>query len=277
MRLAQSDVAQAAHRHGIPALKPATLKDGAVCEALARTACDAMVVAAFGMILPREVLAIPRLGCLNIHASLLPRWRGAAPIQRAILAGDSRTGITIMRMDEGLDTGPCLLQRAIQIAPRETAGSLTESLAALGATCIVEALGSLATLAERPQEAAGATYARKIEKAEARIDWSRTAAEIDRQVRAFNPAPGAETRLGGQPLKIWEAELVASRGEPGEIVAADRAGIVVACGEGGLRLLNLQRAGARRLDASAFLLGCPLEPGRKLGHEAQAPAPKPAA
>jgi methionyl-tRNA formyltransferase len=277
LRLAESDVARAARRHGIAVLKPATLKDGAVREALARSACDAMVVAAFGMILPRDVLEIPARGCLNIHASLLPRWRGAAPIQRAILAGDPRTGITIMRMDEGLDTGPCLLQRAIAIAPRDTTGSLTDSLAALGAACIVEALASVDTLVARPQETALATYAAKVVKAEALIDWSRPAAQIDRQVRAFDPAPGAETRLDGQPLKIWAAEPASSRGEPGEILAASRDGIVVACGEGSLRLLTVQRAGGKRLDAAAFLLGYPLKPGRKLGLATPAPETKPAA
>jgi methionyl-tRNA formyltransferase len=248
-----------------------------VREALANAACDAMVVAAFGMILPREVLAIPARGCLNIHASLLPRWRGAAPIQRAILAGDERTGITIMRMDEGLDTGPCLLQRAIAIGPRETTGSLTDALATLGAQCIVEALASLDALVEHPQDAALATYAAKVAKGEALIDWSRPAAQIERQVRAFDPAPGAETRLDGQALKVWSARLAtAARGEPGEVLAASRDGIVVACGEGSLSLLAVQRAGGKRLDAASFLLGCPLKPGRKLGLGAPASEAKPA-
>ena len=275
--MAQSEVAQAAARHALPLLKPTTLKSGEAQEAISRAACDAVVVAAFGMILPRAILAIPSRGCLNIHASLLPRWRGAAPIQRAILAGDSRTGITIMRMDEGLDTGPCLLQRSLDISPRETAGSLTTALASLGAECIVEALRSLDRLEAVPQDATRATYAAKIEKAEARIDWSRASVEIDRQVRAFNPAPGAETRFEGQGLKVWDAEPVAGRGEPGTILeASERGGLIVACGEGALRLRSLQRAGGKRLAAEIFLLGSRLEPGHHLGVDVPAAASKPA-
>ena len=229
-----------------------------------------MVVAAYGLLLPAEVLGLPARGCLNIHASLLPRWRGAAPIQRAILAGDAQTGITIMRMDEGLDTGPALLQRALDIAPRETAGSLTERLSSLGAECIVAALGSLDQLVARPQDGHLATYAAKVSKPEARIDWSRSAQEIDRQVRAFNPYPGAETRLHGETIKIWEAQPCRGHGTPGSVLEAGPAGIVVASREGAVRLDVVQRAGGKRLPVDAFLRGYrPIE-GEFLGDPAPA-------
>lgn len=228
-----------------------------------------MVVAAYGLLLPAEVLRLPVRGCLNIHASLLPRWRGAAPIQRAILVGDAQTGITIMRMDEGLDTGPVLLQRAIDIAPRETAGSLTQRLSNLGAECIVAALASFDQLVARQQDGGLATYAAKVSKPEARIDWSHSAVEIDRRVRAFNPYPGAETRLADETIKIWEARPCPGSGTPGAILEAGSAGVVVAAGEGALRLEVVQRAGGKRLPAAAFLRGYrPLE-GEFLG----APAP----
>jgi methionyl-tRNA formyltransferase len=235
------------------------------------------VVAAFGLLLPASVLAIPRHGCINIHASLLPRWRGAAPIQRAILAGDATTGITIMRMEAGLDTGPALLTHAHAIGPRDTTGMLTEALAALGARAIVEALGRLESLVPQPQDAARATYAAKIEKAEAGIDWAQPAEAIDRQVRAFDPAPGAETRLDGEALKVWKAEPMDRAGAPGEVLEASPGGIVVGCGRGALRLLEVQRAGARRLPASAFLLGSPLKTGRMLGETPRTAPVKPAA
>lgn len=226
-----------------------------------------MVVAAFGMILPAALLALPAKGCINIHASLLPRWRGAAPIQRAILAGDARSGITIMRMDEGLDTGPTLLQRPVDIGPRETAGSLLETLSGLGAACIVEALARLGELQAIEQDASLATYAAKIDKGEALIDWRRTAVEIDRQVRAFNPAPGAETRLDGAILKVWEAEAVAGDGAPGTVLhAAPPHGIVVACGTQALRIRTLQKAGGKRLAAEPFLQGSRLAAGQRLGN-----------
>jgi methionyl-tRNA formyltransferase len=272
--VSESDVAQAAARHCLPVLKPATLRDGQALDVLAGTRCDVLVVAAFGMILPRAILELPPRGCLNIHASLLPRWRGAAPIQRAILAGDTTTGITIMRMDEGLDTGPCLLQRAIEIPARATAGSLTEALAGLGAECIVEGLAQLEHLQPAAQDPSLASYAAKISKGEARIDWARTSIEIDRQVRAFNPVPGAETQLQGLGLKIWEAEPVAASGEPATVLSADaRNGLVVACGDGALRLHTVQRAGGKRVNADAFLLGCRIGPGQRLGAEASAAPP----
>jgi methionyl-tRNA formyltransferase len=258
-------VGEAARRHGIVLHKPATLRDPQARAPVEAAAADLMVVAAYGLLLPAEALAIPRRGGSNIHASLLPRWRGAAPIQRAILAGDARTGITIMRMDAGLDTGPMLLQRSVPIADRETTGSLTESLAALGAGCIVEALASLDTLEARAQDPAAATHAPKVAKREAAIDWTRRSAEIDRQVRAFDPAPGAETLLDGQALKVWSARETQGSGPAGQVLAADTDGIVVACGAGALRLEVVQRAGGKRLTAADFLRGVRLEPGRFLG------------
>ncbi len=277
MRMAASAVGAAAAAHGLALLKPQTLRAAEPQAAIAAARCDVMVVAAFGLILPASVLAVPRHGCVNIHASLLPRWRGAAPIQRAILAGDRVTGITIMRMEAGLDTGPALLEREHPIGARDTTGTLTEALADLGARCIVEALGKLADLVPRPQDAAHASYAAKVEKAEARIDWSRPAEAIDRQVRAFDPAPGAETSLGGAALKVWKVEPIAAQGAPGEVLEASAGGIVVACGSDAVRLLEVQRAGAKRLAAGPFLLGTPLERGQTLG-ETGVPAPaKPAA
>jgi methionyl-tRNA formyltransferase len=245
-------------------LQPPSLKDAAVQARLAELAPDALVVAAYGLILPQAVLDIPRLGALNVHASLLPRWRGAAPIERALLAGDPVTGVCIMQMDAGLDTGPVLLRDELPIAPEDTAGTLHDKLAALGARLVVAALDGLAagTLRPTPQPAAGVTYAAKIARDETRLDWSRSANELARRVRAFDPAPGAGARVRGVELKIWRAAVVAARGAPGAVVAAGAEGISVACGDGGaLRLEELQRAGGRRLPAAAFLRGFPLAPG----------------
>jgi methionyl-tRNA formyltransferase len=257
-------VGEAARAHGLPLHKPATLRDPEARARIEAMHADVMVVAAYGLLLPPEALAIPAQGCLNIHASLLPRWRGAAPIQRAILAGDATTGITIMRMDAGLDTGPMLLRREIPIGEHDTTGSLTEALADLGARSIVEALASLDRLEARPQDAA-ATHAPKVAKREAAIDWSRAAVEIDRQVRAFDPAPGAETLLDGQVLKVWRTRVARGHGAPGQVMAADASGIVVACGTGALRLEAVQRAGGKRLAAGDFLRGVRVEPGHFLG------------
>jgi methionyl-tRNA formyltransferase len=257
-------VKQAAQRRGVPVLQPPSLKDAAVQARLAELAPDALVVAAYGLILPQAVLDIPRLGALNVHASLLPRWRGAAPIERALLAGDPVTGVCIMQMDAGLDTGPVLLRDELPIAPEDTAGTLHDKLAALGARLVVAALDGLAagTLRPTPQPAAGVTYAAKIARDETRLDWSRSANELARRVRAFDPAPGAGARVRGVELKIWRAAVVAARGAPGAVVAAGAEGISVACGDGGaLRLEELQRAGGRRLPAAAFLRGFPLVPG----------------
>ena len=223
-----------------------------------------MGVAAYGLLLPQSVLDAPRYGCLNIHASLLPRWRGAAPVQRAILAGDAVTGVCIMQMEAGLDTGPVLLRRACPIAPQATAGELTEALARLGSGAIVEALANLPSLEARPQDDSRATYAEKVQKSEARIDWLSSAAEIDRQVRAFNPFPGAEGTVLGAPLKIWRAQLSTGSGTPGEQIPGTE-GLVIACGEGALRLLEVQRPGARRVAATDFLRGIAPSPAAGQG------------
>jgi len=266
-----SEVKQLAQARGLALSQPATLRSDAAREALARTGAECMVVAAYGLILPQSVLDAFPLGCINIHASLLPRWRGAAPIQRAILAGDSRTGISIMQMDAGLDTGPVMLEEAIAIAPRETGGSLHDRLAALGGRCIVRALEELqaGTLRREPQPHDGVTYAAKLDKEEARIGWNRPAEELDRLIRAFNPFPGAVTTLEGAPLKIWSACPAQGRGlEPGTVEEADEGRIVVACGAGALVLEELQRAGGKRLPVRDFQRGAGLRPGQRLGHPA---------
>jgi methionyl-tRNA formyltransferase len=260
LRLTASAVASRADALKLPLGKPVSLRD-AQAEALVRDAdADVMVVAAYGLILPPSVLALPRRGCINIHASLLPRWRGAAPVQRAILAGDASTGITIMRMDAGLDTGPMLLARPLPIDPRDTTGTLTEKLAKLGAEAVVDALSRLDSLAGTPQDDALATYAAKVSKAEARLDWSHHAESLARRVRAFNPSPGAEARVGHEALKVWEAEsapLENGAHPPGTVIAGF-GDLRVACGEGALRLLVVQRPGARRLPAAEFLKNRPI-------------------
>jgi len=245
-------------------LQPATLNETAVQEAIAAARPQALVVAAYGQILPPALLRLPQRGCLNVHASLLPRWRGAAPIQRALLAGDTHTGITIMQMDEGLDTGAILLQEPVVIAADDTAGTLHDKLAALGARLIVRALE--APPLPQPQDASRATYAARITKGDAEIDWGRPAQEIERQVRAFDPAPGAQSGLDGVVLKIWRARSgPAISGAPGTVCAAAADGIVVACGTGTLRILELQRAGGIRLPAQAFLSGFRLARGASFG------------
>jgi len=263
MKLTPSPVKQLALAHGIAVDQPERLRSEEQRAALAACAPDVLVVAAYGLILPRAVLELPRLGCVNIHASLLPRWRGAAPIHRAIEAGDAQTGITIMQMDEGLDTGPMLMRQAVPIASDDTSGSLHDRLAPLGARMIVEALEALArgTLTATAQPEAGVTYAAKIGRDEATIDWQRPAEVIARAVRAFNPFPGAVASLTGHPLKVWRAQVVAAQGVPGTVLAADAGGVVVACGEAALRLLELQRPGSRRLPAGEFLRGFPVIPG----------------
>jgi len=238
---------------GLPVHQPQSFKSAEADSLLRDLKLDALVVVAYGQILPARVLDLPALGCFNIHASLLPRWRGAAPIQRALLAGDTTTGVTIMRVEAGLDTGPMLSSRTLEIAPRETAGSLHDRLAMLGAALICEALDAVAAgdAEGRPQPHQGVTYAEKISKAEALIDWTEAAGAIDRRVRAFNPWPIAETRLNGAQLRIWEALLRAdaadSRAAPGSVLAATHEGIDVACGRGILRVLRLQLAGRKPL------------------------------
>jgi methionyl-tRNA formyltransferase len=264
MVLQASAVKKVALAHGIPVFQPERLKDPATHEPI-RAACEEsgaelMVVAAYGLILPQAVLDLPRRGCINIHASLLPRWRGAAPIQRAIEAGDAQTGITIMRMEAGLDTGPMLLSEAIAITAEDTAGSLHDRLAVLGGRLVVTALGRLDQLVAQQQPDSGVSYAAKIDKAEARLDWSQPAAILARKLRAFNPFPGAVVTLGGEPVKAWRGDAQAGGGRPGQILAADAKGIVVACGEGALRLTELQKPGGRRVTSADFLHGSALRP-----------------
>ncbi len=254
MALRPSPVKTLALEHGIEVFQPPTLRDAAAQARLQAVGADAMIVAAYGLILPQAVLDLPRFGCINIHASLLPRWRGAAPIQRAILAGDAESGVCIMQMEAGLDTGPVLLSAALPIAADETAGSLHDQLAELGAGLIVAALEKL-PLAPTPQADCGVTYAAKIEKSEAMLDWNQSAQQLARQVRAFNPFPGALATLGQLSVKVWRASAEAGEGSPGTILAGDRAGILVACGEGALRLAELQKAGGKRLSAAQFLAG----------------------
>ena len=230
---------------------------------LRASAPDALIVAAYGLLVPPALLAVPRFGAVNVHASLLPRWRGASPIQRALLAGDRQTGISIMKMDEGLDTGPVYEQRSLPIAPDDDAGTLHDKLAELGGEALLQVLAQLAAGRAQAlaQPADGATYAPKIDKRETELDWRRTAAELERAVRAFRPSPGATARLDGEVLKIWRAELAHARGEPGELLAGSA--ITVACAEGALRILELQRPGGRRVGAAEFLRGRPLSPGTR--------------
>jgi methionyl-tRNA formyltransferase len=264
MALQASAVKKVALAHGIPVFQPERLKDPATHEPI-RAACvdggaELMVVAAYGLILPQAVLDLPQRGCINIHGSLLPRWRGAAPIHRAIEAGDAQTGITIMQMEAGLDTGPMLLAQAIEIGAQDTTGSLHDRLAALGGKLVVEALARFDQLVPVAQPDAGVTYASKIDKAEARLDWSQPAAILARKIRAFNPFPGAVVTLAGEPVKAWCGEVVAASGRPGQVVSVDPSGIVVACGDAALRLTELQKPGGRRVTSADFLNGNALRP-----------------
>ena len=263
MAVHASPVKELALANGIEVFQPPTLKDDAAQQRLRDVGADAMIVAAYGLILPQAVLDTPRLGCINIHASLLPRWRGAAPIQRALLAGDRETGVCIMQMDAGLDTGAVLHRASLPIDDDDTAATLHDKLADLGARLIVEALAN-SPLTPTAQPDQGATYAAKIDKAEAWLDWLLPASQLARQVRAFNPFPGAAARVGGNPLKVWRAEVESVDGiqaEPGTVLAADKAGIVVACGQGALRLTELQKAGGKRLPVAQYLGGSPLAAG----------------
>jgi methionyl-tRNA formyltransferase len=256
-QVAASAVKQCAMRKGVPVEQPATLKDPDALARLKQWSADLMVVAAYGLLLPPSVLQTPRLGCINIHASLLPRWRGAAPIQRAICAGDAQSGVTIMQMEAGLDTGPILLARPTPIEPRETGASLHDRLAALGAQALLEALDEIALGRAKPrmQPDTGVTYAAKVRKEEAAIDWSRSALDIDRQIRAFNPWPIAQTRWHGQQLRVWEALPIedSSSLTPGTVLATSAAGIDVGTGSGVLRLTRVQAAGRKAMSAAEFL------------------------
>ena len=278
MKLQASAVKQAALAHGIPVAQPRSLKlDGkypddaaAARQALIDARADVMVVAAYGLILPQWVLDMPRLGCLNIHGSLLPRWRGAAPIHRAIEAGDTETGITIMQMDAGLDTGDMLLVERLQIAATDTTATLHDKLADLGARLVVEALEIAAcggfTPVRQPEE--GVTYAHKIEKAEAQIDWQQDAPTLARRVRAFDPFPGVQALWAGEPLKIWGAQALPDGPAgvlPGTVLAVDDTGVRVQTGVGSLLLTELQRAGSKRLSAREFLRGHPIAVDERLG------------
>jgi methionyl-tRNA formyltransferase len=262
-----SPVRRFAVGQGLEVFQPESLKSPEAAARLRAARPDAVVVAAYGMLLPSAFLDIAPQGALNIHASLLPRWRGAAPIQRALLAGDRETGISIMRMDANLDTGPVLAQRSVPIAEDEDAGSLHDKLAALGADMMVTTLAELqkGRAPAVPQPEAGVTYARKVEKEETRLDWSRPAVELERVVRAFRPSPGAFSLLKGEPLKIWCARVCHDRGTPGMVLSAQDDAVVVACGEGALEVSELQRPGARRLRAAEFLRGRALAPGTLLG------------
>jgi methionyl-tRNA formyltransferase len=276
MKLQPSPIKQFALEHRIEVAQPRSLRlDGkypddarAAKAAIEAANADVMIVAAYGLILPQWVLDAPPLGCMNIHASLLPRWRGAAPIHRAIEAGDAETGVTIMQMDAGLDTGDMLLVERIPIASADTTGTLHDKLASLGGRLVVEALELAACggLKRTPQPAEGVTYASKIEKAESAIDWTQPSEVIARRVRAFNPAPGALGHIGGEAIKIWRASSRAGRGSaaPGTIVAIDERGIGVACGDGArLEITELQRAGGKRLASADFLRGFALAPGMR--------------
>ncbi|KNG94756.1 methionyl-tRNA formyltransferase [Pseudaestuariivita atlantica] len=247
---------------GLPVRHPVSLKSQEAQEAFAALGAEVAVVVAYGLILPQAILDAPERGCLNIHASLLPRWRGAAPIHRAILAGDAETGVCIMQMEAGLDTGPVLLRRAVQIGETETTGALHDRLSALGAEAIVEALARLDTLTPEPQSGDGVTYAAKIDKAEAAIDWTRPAVEVDRQIRGLSPFPGAWTLIRGERVKCLASEL--ADGEGGAGVTLDAA-LTVACGSGAVRITRAQRAGKSAATTGEMLRGWPVAPGTQLG------------
>ncbi len=268
MKLKASPVKQLAISQQIEVLQPETLKDAAVQAKIAGANADVMIVAAYGLIIPTVVLNMPRYGCYNIHASLLPRWRGAAPIQRALLAGDSETGVTIMEVVPALDAGAMVSCGVLPIGERDTAQSLHDGLAEIGARLMVEAMQRLAregSLPATPQDEALVTYAHKLEKSEAAIDWQQSAVEVCRKVRAFNPFPVAHTLLDGEVCRLWMASHLPGSGKPGEITGFDDAGILVACGEGLLRIEALQMPGGKRLAAKDFLRGRSLHPGQRFG------------
>ena len=268
MQLAPSPVKQAALELGLRVAQPEKLRNNAeALQMLKEVEADVMVVAAYGLILPQDVLDTPKHGCLNIHASLLPRWRGAAPIQRAIEAGDAETGVCIMQMDIGLDTGDVVSEHCYAIQPTDTANEVHDALMSLGAAAIVadlqqlKAEGRLKSV-KQPEE--GVTYAQKLSKEEARIDWNESAAVIERKIRAFNPVPAAWVEYQGKPMKIWRAEVVAQQGRAGEVLSCSSDGLIVACGENALKITELQPSGGKRMNIAAFAAGHTVEAGTVL-------------
>lgn len=266
MQPTASAVKLLALKRGLEIFQPASLRNVAARARVAAARPDALVVAAYGLVLPQALLDIPPLGALNIHASLLPRWRGAAPIQRALLAGDAETGITIMQMDSGLDTGPILCQQSVPIARDDDAQTLHDKLAALGQRMIVAALADVVAGRARavPQKEEGVIYAHKIAKGETRLDWTAAAVDVERKVRALRPAPGAVSSWRGEVLKVWRAALAQGRGAPGTVIGVLPEALLVACGDGALQLTELQRSGGRRLPASEFLRGAAVSLGDRL-------------
>ena len=268
MQLAPSPVKQAALELGLRVAQPEKLRNNAeALQMLKEVEADVMVVAAYGLILPQDVLDTPKHGCLNIHASLLPRWRGAAPIQRAIEAGDAETGVCIMQMDIGLDTGDVVSEHRYAIQPTDTANEVHDALMNLGAAAIVADLQQLKTegrlkSVKQPEE--GVTYAQKLSKEEARINWSESAAVIERKIRAFNPVPAAWVEYQGKPMKIWRAEVVEQQGRAGEVLSCSSDGLIIACGENALKITELQPSGSKRMDIVAFAAGHTVEAGTVL-------------
>jgi methionyl-tRNA formyltransferase len=262
LRESASPVKRLALERGLQVLQPQTLRDDAIIAPLRAARADAIIVVAYGMLLPPPLLAIGSHGAINLHASLLPRWRGAAPIQRALLAGDPETGVSIMQMGEGLDSGPVFARRRLAIAADDDFGTLHDRLALLGAEALVETLAEIAAGRGEatPQAQAGVTHAPKVQKSETRLDWRRAAVELERAVRAFRPVPGALAHLAGKPIKLWRSRVVAGSGAPGSVLRSDNA-LHVACGAGALALEELQPAGGRRMSAAEFLRGRQLHPG----------------
>lgn len=271
LKLQASPVKELAVKAGLPVLQPAKAREESFIAELRALQPELIAVAAFGQILPKAILDLPRWGCLNVHTSLLPKYRGASPIQSAILNGETETGVTIMRMDVGLDTGDSLTQRTTPIRDEDNAATLHDRLAQLGAELLVQTIPDYVAgkIQPQPQQHELATHVAKIKKEEGRIDWQQPARSIWNRIRAFTPWPGAFTFLPAQPrpvlLKIWQAEIMSGQGTPGEILTADKKGVMIACGEGALRVTSLQREGGRRMIAAEFLAGHPLRAGTKLG------------